>query len=51
MNSFQKAEGSGLLTDYYAEEDALTDALRKKRQKLAETKLGLEPDAEDSDNG
>jgi len=31
--------------------NALSDALQKRRQKLAETKIGLSPDSEDTQNG
>lgn len=48
-NEFAKIEGNGLLNDYYEEEDKLSDALRARRQKLAETKLHLEPDPIDTD--
>lgn len=48
-NEFAKIEGNGLLNDYYEEEDKLSDALRKRRQKLAEDKIGLKPDSIDTD--
>lgn len=51
MNEFAKIQGNGLLNDYYESEDALSDALRRKRQKLAETKLKIQPSSMDSDNG
>ncbi len=49
--SFKQQEGAGLLANYGQEEDAVADTLMKRRQKLAETKLHLAPDAEDTDNG
>lgn len=42
MNNYASTDTSrGLLKDSYAAEDTLGDALKKKREKLAETKLGL----------
>lgn len=49
-NEFEKIEGNGILKNYYQEEDTLSDALRKRRQKLAETKIHLAPSFSDSDN-
>lgn len=44
MNSFSSTQSSnGLLKNSYGD-SGLSDALKKKRQKLAETKLGLERD-------
>lgn len=48
-NEYAKIEGNGLLKNYQEEGDALDDALRDRRQKLAEKKIGLQPDAEDAD--
>lgn len=50
-HTFQQEEGQGLLSNYYQEEDAVNDALRGRRQKLAEKKLHLSPDSEDTDYG
>jgi hypothetical protein len=45
MNQYTEAQNSGLLKDYYPDEDdALLAALKKKRERLAETKLGLQGD-------
>lgn len=49
VNEYSKIEGNGLLQDYYSQEDRLTDALRNRRQKLAEKKIGLAPDGIDTD--
>ena len=52
MNRFAQIEGSGLLQDDYLDEneagDKLSETLKKRREKLAQTKIGLQPDAEDS---
>jgi hypothetical protein len=47
----QRENNTGLLPDYYEEEDRTNDALRQRRQKLAEKRLHLFPDSEDTDYG
>lgn len=40
MDSFQSVEsGQGLLKDQYSEDDTLSEALKRKRQKLSATML------------
>lgn len=45
MNDLSTTQNSGLLKSFYpgSTQDPVLDALKKKREKLAETKLGLEP--------
>ncbi len=45
--TFGKQEGAGLLGNYYQEDTSVEGALQKRRQKLAEDKLHLQPDADD----
>lgn len=42
MNQFHNTESTGLLKDTYGD-SGVADALKRKREKLALTKLGLEP--------
>lgn len=43
-------DGTGLLDAQNNTADNIADALRKRREKLAQTKIGLVPDAEDEDS-
>ena len=45
MNEFASTENSGLLKDNYGD-SPLAQALKKKREKLAQTKIGLETEDE-----
>lgn len=48
-NDFQSIEsGAGLLKDY--SDNSLSSALKKKREKLAETKLGLLSDDQEGES-
>ena len=48
MNDFSSIENSGLLKpDYEPGQSAMSKALKRKRDRLAETMIGLEPDEED----
>lgn len=52
MNQYTDTTNGGLLKNYYAEGDSqLADALRKKREKLAQTKLGLVSDEQEAQDG
>lgn len=49
MNQFDSIEsGKGILKNDY--KDSVSEALKRKREKLAETKLGLIKDDEDADS-
>lgn len=45
-NTFNKEEGQGLLANYSDEDQSVGDALNKRLQKLAATKLQLAPETE-----
>lgn len=48
MNQYADVQNSGLLKDYYSDDkERLMEALKKKREKLADTKFGRE--SEDSE--
>jgi hypothetical protein len=45
--SVNQQRSMGLLTNQNDEEDAISDALRERRLKLAQTKVNFQPDAGD----
>lgn len=48
MNEFSSMQNSGLLKPSY-DDDATYEALKKRREKMAATKLGLIKDDDDAD--
>lgn len=51
MNETASTANSGILKSSYDTMSPMQQALKKKREKLAETKLGLEPSEGDTQDG
>ena len=49
MNQFASTKDIGLLKDSYGESSPLQDALKRKRERLAETRIGLVSNDDDED--